>query len=117
GISSNIITSVFEDIEGNIWTTSKGGGVTYFRDGAVSSFTTKQGLIANNVYAVFSEDNGNLLVGTSEGLNILKDGAFDLHDTKDGITSDNIIAIAERKEGGLWIGSEGGGLFSYINNK
>lgn len=116
GLSSNILTAVFEDVEGNIWITSKGGGITCFRDGVVTSYTTKQGLAANNVYAVYSDDE-NLLVGTSEGLNVYKNGSFYLHNAEAGLTSDNIIAIAKSKQHGIWIGTEGAGLYSYRNNK
>jgi ligand-binding sensor domain-containing protein len=89
GLSGNGVGFLFEDREGNIWVTTD-GGLDMFRDTALMSYTSRQGLDSrfNSVVAL---RNGAVWIGTGNALNILR--------KQDGKT-----AILDRKLPDQWVG-------------
>jgi signal transduction histidine kinase/ligand-binding sensor domain-containing protein len=67
GLTSDTITALFEDREGDIWVASS-DGLDRFRDFAVTTITTKQGL--SNVFtgSVLAARDGSIWLSTSNGL-------------------------------------------------
>ena len=53
---------------------TKGGGLNVFRDGKFHSLTTVQGLLSNVVLTMAAAPNGDVWVGTPDGLNLLHNG-------------------------------------------
>jgi hypothetical protein len=62
GLSSNSVNSFYEDREGNLWVAGS-GGIDCFRDTRVVSFSTREGLSANQVGAVLASRGGTIRVG------------------------------------------------------
>jgi ligand-binding sensor domain-containing protein/signal transduction histidine kinase len=72
GLISNEATTLFEDQQNNMWVgTEKGIDIVNVKNKTLSSFTTLEGLTASALYTL-DENNGNIYVGTSNGLNILR---------------------------------------------
>src|SRR5205814_801247 len=53
---------------------------------------------------------GNLWIGTNDGLSRWKDGHFQNFTTREGLSVNTVVAIHEDKEKNLWLGTAGGGL-------
>ena len=83
GLSGNTVGSLFEDREGNIWVLTD-GGLDMFRDTALISYTTRQGVSDSEFHSVMALRNGAVLIGTSGALNILRkqDGKTAIFDRK-----------------------------------
>jgi ligand-binding sensor domain-containing protein len=90
GLSGNGVGSLFEDQEGNIWVTTD-GGLDMFRDTALISYTSRQGL-DSRFNSVMALRNGAVWIGTGNALNILR--------KQDGETT-----ILDRKLQDQWVGS------------
>src|SRR5580704_7176090 len=68
GLSGNGVASLFEDREGNIWVATD-GGLDMFRDTALISYTTRQGVPDSHLYSVMALRNGSVLFGAGDALN------------------------------------------------
>ena len=66
----NVALSLYEDQKGMIWIGTAEGGLSRLDpvNEIFSSFTTRQGLPSNLISSVIGDDQGNLWLGTSQGL-------------------------------------------------
>jgi signal transduction histidine kinase/ligand-binding sensor domain-containing protein len=70
GLSSDVVESIFQDREGNVWVTSP-ESIDKFTKPAVPRLTRKQGLSGDSVYSVLTDRRGKTWIGTSNGFNEL----------------------------------------------
>jgi len=68
GLSGGDVYGLFEDREGNVWTSTI-EGLDRFRDFAVSTFTVKQGLSKDLVGSVLADKDGSVWLATYGGMN------------------------------------------------
>ena len=64
------------------------------------------------VRAVWGDGQGNLWVGTQNGLCRLQDGKFICYNTGEGLSHNFVQALYQDRHGTLWVGTRGG-LTSY----
>lgn len=72
GINNSSVTSILEDMAGNIWIATElgsgqlgeEGGVWRFDGKTFTKFTTKEGLIHNGVFTIVEDKSGNIWFGT-----------------------------------------------------
>ena len=69
-----------------------------------------EGLPFNKINALFEDRQGNLWVGTEEGLVRLKPNQFSVYTRQSGLTHNNVTSVLQDRDGGLWVGTWGGGL-------
>ncbi|MCP5053180.1 MAG: hypothetical protein GY940_38805, partial [bacterium] len=111
-LRSNYITTLYEDQSGNLWIGTLGGGLTRMKDGKYTTYSTREGLAHDVVWAIHEDPLGRLWIGTEGGgLNRMKDGKFARYTTIDGLANDKVWVFHEDRSGILWIGT-GGGLSS-----
>ena len=111
GLKLNYITALFEDAQGTLWIGTNGGGVSRFKDGKFTNYSTDEGLSSRIVRSVYGSEDGSLWAGTGGGgLNRFKDGRFTIYGVKEGLPSNDVLVVFEDQKGTLWIGTEGGGL-------
>lgn len=73
------------------------------------SFTEREGLAQNQVFAVHRARDGSVWAGTiGRGVSRLKDGAFTTYTTKDGLASNTVAAVIEAADGALWFATPNG---------
>src|SRR3990172_7457727 len=68
GIKNSYFWTVYEDREGVLWFGSSQGGITRLKDGKFTTYTTTDGLSANEVKSIVEDRRGNLWIGTWNGL-------------------------------------------------
>ncbi|HMD98431.1 MAG TPA: two-component regulator propeller domain-containing protein [Terriglobia bacterium] len=78
GLSSDTVSSIFEDHEGDIWVATL-SGLDRFRDLAVTTISVKQGLSNDYVQSVLATRDGGVWLGTLNGLNRWKDGTVTIY--------------------------------------
>ncbi|GIV57188.1 MAG: hypothetical protein KatS3mg042_0101 [Rhodothermaceae bacterium] len=108
-LQSNEIRALLEDRNSTLWIGTIGGGLTRFRNGTFTTYTTADGLPSDLVRTLYEDTEGNLWIGTiGGGLTRYRNGAFTTYTTADGLAGNVVLAILEDPLGTLWIGTENG---------
>ena len=107
GLGTKAISSFLEDREGNLWIGSA-QGLTRIAEAKVLTFTTAQGLLADNVRTVQADSSGTLWIGTGRGLQTL-DGSRSIS-KETGLSSNSILSSWMGRDGSIWIGTVDGGV-------
>jgi signal transduction histidine kinase/CheY-like chemotaxis protein/ligand-binding sensor domain-containing protein len=108
---------LFEYPAGTMWAGTN-SGLKKIEHGTITSYTVKDGMPGNSVWALADGPNGELWVGTRPGgLSVLRNGQFHNYTERDGLTHNAIIALKRDRDGNLWIGTDGGGLDRSSNGK
>ncbi|HEU4894145.1 MAG TPA: two-component regulator propeller domain-containing protein [Vicinamibacterales bacterium] len=75
----------------------------------IESFTERDGLAQNHVFAVHRARDGAVWAGTiGRGASRLADGAFTTYTTKDGLPSNTIAAVLDTADGAVWLATPNG---------
>lgn len=108
------------DKQGNIWVgtssrqTWKGTGVSKFDGVNWHAYTSRHGLIYDNVISIAADSNGNIWFGTNYGVSKF-DGigwiSYTSSNTNNTVSSFN--CIVEDSKGVLWFGTYPGGLLKF----
>ena len=106
--------SIFEDNEGNIWIGTKAKGIIVLKDTTIQRVITEEdGLISNVINQLNVDENNNIFIGTSRGLNkIDSEGNIHVYTEKSGFTGIEAKqnATYKDKNGNLWFGTVNGVL-------
>src|SRR5262249_45792633 len=89
------------------------GGITRVRPHgdavATETFTERDGLAQNQVFAVHRTREGAAWAGTlSRGVSRLQDGVFTTYTTSDGLASNTVTAVLESADGAIWFATPNG---------
>ena len=76
GMPSDEPTVVHQDRGGHLWVGYHDAGLLVFGPGDRRLYTTSDGLPSNQIFSIREAGNGDLLVGTANGLSRLHDGHF-----------------------------------------
>ena len=113
-VYNNVIQSIVEDNDGNIWFTSQThGGITRYdlfaeqaQEKGFTEFTLNDGLPDDMIFSSFKDHEGNLWFGTlDQGLILYKNGAFKFYNENDGLNNNMVSCFYQDQSGKLWIGS------------
>ena len=93
-----------------------GGVVDYGLDliepnGAVLYFNRTNGLPSDWIRALCEDREGNLWVGTGNGLAVLREGKVATVNPPDQWQGRGLLSVTSTRNGALWIGTEGAGLY------
>lgn len=108
GLNNNLITSLSEDTEGNLWITTARGGLAKLSDGKFLTYSTPEGMVHKKVNSIVESKDGALWIGTDSGLSLFKDGTFKKNTITDYFTDIRIRQIN--------LDSNGTYLFSTYSN-
>jgi signal transduction histidine kinase len=132
GLSSDATTTVVEDSAGMLWVGTNGAGLNAVRrpSGAsvethpshkdkdvarvghpvelVKTYTVRDGLLSDVILSLAAAPNGDLWVGTPDGLNRIRKGAIASYTSADGLPDDFIRSLLADADGSLWIGTRRG---------
>jgi hypothetical protein len=100
----NYIVSLTVDRAGTVWAGTWGGGLSRFDGTAWRTFTVTDGLPGNHVFALDTDPQGDVWIGTSRGLARLVDDRFVTYGRAEGLYSEVIFAIEFGVEGDAWFG-------------
>jgi len=112
GVTSNDISTVFQDREGSVWLGLLGSGLArWLGYGEWQSWTAHEGLSRESVWSITRDGSGRVWVGTQFGLNYAeeKDGRL-LWKQLPVAGLEMVRALAANPDGALWIGGDPGGL-------
>jgi signal transduction histidine kinase len=103
-----------EDVHGNLWFGTFGGGVCKYDGETFMHYTENEGLSNDYVRSILEDRHGNLWFGTFGGGVCMYDGETFTHFTeKEGLSNNDVRTILEDSHGNLWFGTYGGGVCMY----
>jgi ligand-binding sensor domain-containing protein/signal transduction histidine kinase len=111
------VQALLEDRDGAVWVGTWGNGLVRYGGGRLVSFTTREGLVQDEVRSLLQTRDGALWIGTNGGLSRLQDGVFSSHTAWEGLVRPVVRALYEDEAGTLWIGTHGGGLSSFRDGR
>lgn len=104
--------SILEDNDGNIWIGTKAKGIIVLKDTTVQKIITEEdGLVSNVINQLNVDENNNIFIGTSRGLNKIDSGGnIHVYTEKSGFTGIEAKQNATYKDrsGNLWFGTVNG---------
>jgi signal transduction histidine kinase/ligand-binding sensor domain-containing protein len=108
GLSSNLVSSLVEDHEGDIWIATA-RGVDRIRDPKVQLFSTLNGLSGDLINAVYGAQNGAVWIGTAGGgINRLDGERVTRYSTAEGLPNAAVASLYEDPVQRLWVGTTAG---------
>jgi signal transduction histidine kinase len=100
------------DRAGNLWFgMESGAGLYRLRDGALTHYTTRDGLAGDSVGAIHQDRGGRLWVGTDRGLSRFTGAEFETPIEAEGLSSASIRDFYEDAAGVLWVGTQEQGIY------
>jgi ligand-binding sensor domain-containing protein/signal transduction histidine kinase len=107
------IYCLFKDREGTVWVGTANGLHRLTRN-FITGYSTKNGLLNNEVYPILQSRNGDIWVGSISGLSRFRDGKF--KNISLSQSKANVQALGEDSAGNLWVGTVDG-LLRFKNGK
>jgi len=106
-----------ESPPGTLWFGTD-SGLKKLENGSFTTYTAREGLPADAVWALAEGLDGEIWIGTRPGgLSVFRHGAFHTYTTRDGLTSNAVIGLLRDRDANLWIGTEGGGVNRFAGGK
>src|SRR6266550_3357260 len=100
GLRSGRLNNLFEDRDGTLWISTEGQGLTRYKDGTFTTYTTENGLPDNQVQRLEGDADGNLLFQARDALWQRKGDSFAPHSPAAG---EPFKGITQRMAGGaIW---------------
>jgi PAS domain S-box-containing protein len=106
------INVVLVDSHGVLWAGVDGSGLFRYADGKFTTLRKGDGLVNDNVTALFEDAEGSLWVGTNDGLSQITDLKFPLFSAKEGFMPASAVAVCASHFGGLWVATPSGAIYS-----
>lgn len=80
-------------------------------------FTSDDGLPCNSIYSICENNNGNIVLGTDNGLSIFDGNDFTNFNVKDGLNNPYIVGVCSDQNGTIWMINYKGILQKFQKNK
>ncbi|NND78155.1 MAG: histidine kinase [Flavobacteriales bacterium] len=108
GWCSEKALSITKDQNEDLWISSFENGVCHFKNGEIINYNTNSGLSNNTVWCSLADDEGNIWLGTSNGLNRINGANIIHYSSSSAAGSDRITALFQSKDGRVWCGHKYG---------
>lgn len=99
---------LMEARDGSLWVGTAARGLLVSKDGAVASFTAADGLAGDAVFALHEDAEGDVWIGTADGLSRIRGGAVTTFLAPEAFARDQVFSILEDGAGGLWTSNNKG---------
>ena len=108
-------SEMLTDRDGAVWLSGSSPGLLHLHQGVTDTFGEIDGLASDSVGALFEDREGNVWVGTAEGLHRFRDVAVAAVSTRQGLPNPGANALASSPDGGVWISTCGGLIKTHEN--
>jgi signal transduction histidine kinase/ligand-binding sensor domain-containing protein len=102
GLSGDVILSLFEDREGNIWVSTI-GGIDRFREAPITNMTTAQGLASDSISSVLAATDGSVWIATHDGMTRWNRGQTTTFGEANGLPDNFTQSLFQDDSGRIWV--------------
>ena len=99
GLKTSRFVNLLEDKDGNLWITTEGQGITRYKDGVFTTYTTADGLSDNKFLRIDADREGNLLLEEHEQTLVWNGEKFAPLGAKNSEPSNILFRT---RSGGIW---------------
>jgi signal transduction histidine kinase/ligand-binding sensor domain-containing protein len=99
---------LLRDGDGSVWIGTQSRGLLHVHQGRVDLFTPSQGLSGDSVSALYEDREGNIWVGTNEGLDRFRELAVSTVSRPQGFPTGMAVSVLPTRDGSVWVGSAAG---------
>jgi len=99
------------DQNGVLWAGTFGNGLWRYSHGIWSSLRKTDGLADDYVLSLAEDREGNIWIGTREGLSQLTDVKFPTFGITEGLNADTALSVSTSPRGGLWACTPSGATY------
>jgi len=111
GLAQNSAYAVYESRDGSVWAGTVNSGVSKFKEGHFTTYTTINGLASNTVSSILETRDGAMWFATPSGLSSFSNGQWRTYTTAEGLPSPEVNCLFEDSSGTLWSGTSAGLAF------
>lgn len=106
------VQALLADSHGAVWIGTTGGGLVRQYNGETSYLHKTNGLAEDYISSLCEDREGNLWVGTRDGLSQISDLKFPVASTADGLLSEPVHGVCAAGNGGVWCATSSG-VYNY----
>lgn len=116
GLKSFNVKCIIEDIEGNMFMGTDGGGLVKFTNDKFISYTTTEGLLSNTIMSIIEDQKGAMWFSSyGNGVSRLEDGIYTNFTENEGLGNNTVWCSLVDKQNNIWFGTSTG--FSVFDGK
>lgn len=109
-------TELLETASGSLLVGTMRNGLYVFDDtGGVAHFTRSGGLSSDQIRSVAQDREGNVWLGTGDGLCAMRTRKVQMLAAPDGFKGYKVLGFAAHSDGSVWVATQGAGLYRYQN--
>ena len=110
GCTGSPVGALLVDRHGLLWVACVNAGLERIEPATLQSesVTFPQGPADGNFKRIFEDREGNVWLGSDDGVRCLSNAQFRVVSSQDGLPNRTVNAVCSGAEGRLWIGTEGG---------
>jgi signal transduction histidine kinase/AmiR/NasT family two-component response regulator len=113
GLPTNVVSSMYEDREGNVWVATNGGGLARWQGyGEWEAWTEAEGLVSEMVWSILEESSARYWIGTVDGISILElaGNEWKIRQPKGPAHPYRILTMVRDQQGRIWVASAQAGF-------
>jgi ligand-binding sensor domain-containing protein/signal transduction histidine kinase len=113
GLCSDATTAVVQDTKQSLWIGTRDAGLNHVAVGLdgklkITNLNAGNGLLSNVILSLAAAPDGDLWVGTPDGLNRIGPGKITGYTSADGLADDFIRSVLVAPDDSVWIGTRRG---------
>jgi signal transduction histidine kinase/ligand-binding sensor domain-containing protein len=113
GLSSDATTAVVQDAQQALWIGTPNDGLNRVQESSggkltIAGMTTANGLLSNVILSLAVAPDGDVWVGTPDGLNRIGPNGISSYTSADGLPDDFIRSVLVMPDGSAWVGTRRG---------
>jgi len=108
GLAQDSVFAVHQNRDGSVWAGTLSGGVSEFKDGKFTSYTTANGLPSNTITSMTEGADGTMWFAIPVGLTSMLNGHWQNYGPHESLPSPDVDSLFEDSKGVLWIGTTSG---------
>jgi len=110
GLPNSNVYATLQDSRGFMWFGTEGGGLCCFDGKNINTYTVDDGLAGNVVRSLIERANGQLVIGTDNGISIFDGKAFKNYTDNTAFSESVVLSLYERDSSEIWFGTNSTGL-------
>ena len=104
------VVKIFEDRQHNMWLMTQRNGVYRLNGDKTEHFSKQYGLVDNTISCVFEDVEGNVWIGTNNGISMYGKVIFETLTVESGLPDNQVLCVAADLSGNVWCGPISSGL-------